>query len=265
MTLQGTPAAEIAHELESAWRTRTPVEPLTERGLLGSTEEAYAAQAAWTGLRETAGDRTIGRKIGLTSPAMQRQMGVNEPDFGSLWESRFFPAQGRRTDLPTGEFVQPRVEGELAFLLARRLEGPGVTIQAVLAATEAVAVAVEVVDSRVADWRIKLFDTIADNASYGAFTLGPWSAALRASDLRTVGMTVHRNGQPVSQALGAAALGHPAAAVAWLANKLGSFGVALEAGDIVLSGSLAGAEPAARDDVFALQVTGQPPLTVRFT
>ena len=212
-----------------------------------------------------AGRRIVGRKIGLTSFAMQEQMGVDEPDYGSLWASRYFPAKTGRTEIPTDAFLQPRVEGELAFLIGKPLEGANVTPQEVLAATEALAVSVEVVDSRIEDWRIKLADTIADNASYGGFTLGPWSRSLREADLRTLGMLIHQNGEPTVQAIGAAALGGPARAVAWLARKLTSFGVNLEPGDVVLSGALGKAVPASKGDVFVLEVYGQSPLTVAFT
>ena len=138
------------------------------------------------------------------------------------------------------------------------------TPQEVLAATEALAPASEVVDSRITDWRIELADTIADNASYGGFVLGPWSRSLRDQALRTLGMLVHKNGETVAQAVGAAALGGPARAVAWLARKLTSFDVSLKAGDVVLSGALGGATNASRGDTFVLETHGQPTLTVSF-
>jgi 2-keto-4-pentenoate hydratase len=127
-----------------------------------------------------------------------------------------------------------------------------------------VSVAAEIIDSRIADWRIKLPDTIADNASYGGFVIGPWSTALKDSDLRTVGMLTHQTGFRVAEGVGAAALGHPAEAVAWLANKLSGFGVSLEEGDVVLSGALAKAVPVSRDDTFLLEAHGQPLLKLEF-
>ncbi len=253
----------LARRLDEAWENREPIAPLTESDGL-AVDQSYAVQSRWTGMRLERGEGLVGRKIGLTSPAMQEQMGVNEPDYGSLWASRYFPATAGRVEIPADAFLQPRVEGEIAFLIGRPLEGTSVTPQEVLVATEALAIAVEVVDSRIEDWRIKLPDTIADNASYGGFTLGPWSRALRETDLRTLGMLIHQNGQPVVQAIGAAALGSPARAVAWLANKLTSFGVRLEPGDIVLSGALGRATPAQKGDVFVLEAYGQPPLTVTF-
>lgn len=259
-------AKTLGRKLDKAWETRTPIPPLTESDNLDSVEEAYAAQSEWSKLRLSRGERIIGRKIGLTSKVVQEQMGVNEPDYGNLWASSYFPAvSGRVVEIPTDAFLQPRLEGELAFLIGKPLGGPDVTLQEVLAATHALATAVEVIDSRIEGWRIKLPDTIADNASYGGFTLGPWSTTLREADLRTLGMLIHQNGLPTVQAIGAAALGNPARAVAWLATKLSSFGVSLEPGDIVLSGALGRALPVQQGDVFVLETHGQPPLTVAFT
>ena len=260
----GVQAEVLAKRLDDAWEDRSPISPLSESEGLSAVEDAYAVQSAWSELRLSRGERIVGRKIGLTSQAMQDQMGVNEPDYGSLWGSRYSPSRGGRAEIPADTFLQPRLEGEIAFLMGRPLAGPGVTLQEVLVATEALAVAVEVVDSRIEDWRIKLADTIADNASYGGFTLGPWSRALKETDLRTLGMLIHQNGIPVVEGLGAAALGNPARAVAWLANKLASFDVSLQPGDMVLSGSLGRAIPAQRGDVFILEAHGQPPLTVTF-
>jgi len=255
----------LAWRLDEAWEKRKPIEPLTETEALESFEDAYAIQSGWSRLRLDRGERIIGRKIGLTSLAMQEQMGVNEPDYGSLWASRYFPATGGRVEIPVESFLQPRLEGELAFLIGKPLTGTNVTPQEVLAATEALAVSIEVVDSRIADWRIKLPDTISDNASYGGFTIGPWSRNLRHADLRTIGMMVHKNGAPVIEGIGAAVLGSPPQAVAWLARKLHSFGVSLNPGDVVLSGSLGKAVPVEQGDVFVLEFHGQPPLTATFT
>ena len=254
----------LADLLDESWRTRRPVAPLSESHGLRSPRDAYLVQTAWNDIQLGRGERVVGRKIGLTSRAMQEQLGVNEPDFGTLWASRYFPATGGRAAVPSGIFLQPRVEGEIAFLIGRRLKGPDVTVQDVLAATEAVAPAIEVVDSRIRDWRITLADTIADNASFGAFTVGAWSRAMLQRDLRLVGMVLTRNGVETVEGVGAAALGHPARCVAWLANKLAEFGVELQPGDIVLSGALARALPVRGGDVVVLEMDGQPPLVVRF-
>ncbi|GAA5335668.1 MULTISPECIES: 2-keto-4-pentenoate hydratase [Thermus] len=252
----------FAQELEGAWVERRPIEPLSERGLKG-IEAAYRVQEAWNRLRLAKGDKVVGRKIGLTSKAVQEQLGVDQPDYGNLWASRFL-GMGERAEVAASLFLQPRVEGELAFLLGKRLEGPHVTPQEVLAATEAVAFALEIVDSRIRDWRIRIEDTIADNASFGAFFVGPWERALLEEDLSTLGLVLYRNGEAVAQGAGAACLGHPARAVAWLANALAAFGVALEPGEIVMSGAWAPVQVARPGDLFTLVGTGGRALTLRF-
>lgn len=254
----------LSAELGRAWEEGRPIEPVAGVPDSPDPDLAYEVQARWTGQRVTGGDRIVGHKIGLTSSAMQQQMGVDEPDYGCVLASRVFGTRGGVTEMPVSTFIQPRVEGELAFLLGRRLEGPHVTPQQVLAATDAVAAAVEVVDSRIKDWKISLFDTIADNASYGGLAHGRWDAGLRTADLRTVGMILRLNGSVVVEATGSAALGHPARAVAWLANKLTGHGVALEPGEIVLSGSLGRAFPVAAGDCLQIECTGQPMLTTHF-
>jgi 2-keto-4-pentenoate hydratase len=259
-----TGLAALAARLDRAWEDRVPVRPLSETDGLDTAERAYQVQRHWTELRESRGERVIGAKIGLTSRAMQEQMGVSTPDFGSLWESRCYPARRGKAELPAEQFVQPRTEGEIAFLLGRPLAGAHVTAPHVLAATAALAVAVEVVDSRIQDWRITLADTIADNASYGALSLGPWSRAMREQDLRTVGMVLSHQGLPAVEGTGSAALGHPARSVAWLVRTLAGFGVGLRAGDVVLSGSLGRSVPSRRGDVLVVEMSGQPPLTVTF-
>lgn len=253
----------LAQELDRAWEQQVAVQPLSERGVISSAAEAYAVQQAWSALRRERGERILGRKIGLTAKAIQQQLGVHDPDYGELWASRFFELRDGRVEIPAAPFLLPRLEGEVAFLIGSELRGPGITTQDVLAATEACTLAVELVDSRVEGWRIKLVDTVADNASYGGFTLGPWSKAMRAEELRTLGMIIQRNGETVIEGVGAAALGHPARAVAWLANKLGEFGVALRPGDVVLSGSLGGASPFAQGDLFTVEMHGQPPISIR--
>jgi len=254
----------LAARLQDAWDSGRPIDPLTETDHLDDIASAYAVQEAWSEQRLNAGERVLGRKIGLTSRAVQEQMGVDEPDYGTLWASRFFPAPGGRGDVPADMFLQPRVEGELAFLLGELPVSETFSAQQVLAATEAVAPSIEIVDSRITDWRIKLADTVADNASYGGFLLGPWSRVLRDTDLRTIGMVVTQNGERVAEGVGAAALGHPAQAVAWLLTKLASLGVRARAGDIILSGALGITVPARRGDRFAVEFYGQPPLLLAF-
>lgn len=255
---------EIAAMLEAAWQSRAPIEPLSEMEQL-HLEDAYGVQHEWTRLRIENGDSVYGRKIGLTSAAIRRQAGVDEPDYGSLWASRYFPAPGSRAEVPFDQFIQARVEGEIAFLIGRTLGSGRITAQEVLAATEALAVSIEIVDSRIKDWRIKIADTVADNASYGGVVHGPWTRTLRYRDLSTLGMVLYRNGIVAETGVGVAALDGPAHAVAWLANKLASFGEALEEGAIVLSGSLGSAIDVERGDLITLKIADENPLSVRFT
>jgi 2-keto-4-pentenoate hydratase len=255
---------ELAERLQNAWQARLPVEPFSDSGEITSVDESYAVQRAWASIRADDGEASVGRKIGLTSRGMQAQMGVHEPDFGELWASRAFAPRDGIAEFPTELFIQPRVEGELAFLIGGELVGPGITADDVLAAAVAVSPAIEVVDSRIADWRIKLVDTIADNASYGAFTLGEWSEDLLRQDLREVRLSVTHNQQMTVSEQGRAVLGSPLAAVAWLANKLGSFGEPIRAGDVVLSGSFGPASAAVAGDEFTVEVPGQKPVRARF-
>ncbi len=257
-------ARDLARQLEQAWQTRQPLAPFTETGAIGSVEEAYAVQSEWETIRLAAGDRILGRKVGLTSQAMQKQFGVTEPDFGRLLESRYYPAQDGRARIPIAPFLQARIEGEIAFRISEPLAGPGVTAEQVLGATGGLALAAEIIDSRLEDWRIKLIDTVADNGSFGGFTHGPWDDASRGRDLPDLRLVIKRNGAPIEEGLGSAVLGHPANSVAWLINKLSEFGVALDSGDIILSGSLVASIPANGGDEFSLELAGQPALTVKF-
>jgi len=259
------PIASLAAQLEQAWETRQPIDPLHESHGLEDVEAAYQIQQAWVARRLEQGDAVVGRKIGLTSRVMQEQLGVNEPDYGTLLASLALPAPEGIALVPVDRFIQPRVEGEIAFLLKEPLSGPGVSVLDVFRATGAVAAAIEVIDSRIRDWRIRLVDTVADNASCGAFAVGPWCTRWRELDLAHAGMTLHVNGRLAASGTGAAALGHPAACVAWLANKLGSLGQRLEAGDVVLSGSLGPAVPVAAGSVAWLEVGGLASVAVHFT
>lgn len=260
-----TAVQTIAGRLDRAWRTGVAIPPISESDGVADVETAYAIQAEWTAMRLARSESIAGRKIGLTSKAIQQQLGVSEPDYGTLWKSSYYPAANGRVEIPAADFLQPRVEGEVAFLIGKPLRGPNLTMRDVLAATEACALGVEIVASRIADWRIKLVDTIADNASYGGFTLGPWDRRMRDADLAALAMTIRHNGALAAEGVGAAALGHPAAATAWLANKLLEFGVALEPGDIVISGGITKMLQVKAGDRFEFSLTGQPAVTVSFS
>jgi 2-keto-4-pentenoate hydratase len=243
---------------------RKPIEPFSSTLDLQTVEQAYATQRAWATMRVAAGERIVGRKIGLTSPGMQRQMSVGEPDYGDLWGSRWYSAENGVAEVPSADFIQPRVEGELAFMIGSDLAGPGISEEDVLAAAVAAAPAIEIIDSRIAGWRIKLVDTIADNASYGGFVVGEWSESLLRADLREIVLTLsHREAVLVSEP-GTAVLGSPLTAVAWLANKLAAFGVTIRKGDLVLSGAFGASAPVVPGE-FGVQVAGYKRLQLTFT
>jgi 2-keto-4-pentenoate hydratase len=257
-------AHHIAQRLDNAWRTHTPIEPIAETVGAGNINLAYAIQSAWSEQRQARGEQIVGRKIGLTSEVIQAQLGVSEPDYGALWQSSYYPAISGHVMIPAKDFLQPRIEGEIAFRIARPLLGTAISAEQVIEASDACALAVEIVDSRIADWRIKLVDTIADNASYGGFALGPWDEAMRLADLPSLAMEIHHNGVLAAEGVGAAALGSPARSTAWLANKLSEFGIGLNPGDIILSGGLTRMLPVIAGDSFVFRLTGQPDLVVEF-
>ena len=255
----------LAERLDAAWRSGVPIAPISDSDGVTDAATAYAIQAAWTRMRLARGERIAGRKIGLTAKAIQQQLGVSEPDYGALWQSSFYPAQDGRVEIPARDFLQPRLEGEVAFLIGKPLQGPGLTAADVLAATDACALGVEIVASRIADWKIKLADTIADNASYGGFTHGPWDKRLREADLAALELRIEHNGAPAGQGLASAVLGNPAVSTAWLVNKLGELGVGLAPGDVVISGAVTKMLPIKAGDRFVVSLTSQPSLAVSFT
>ncbi|MQA05754.1 MAG: 2-keto-4-pentenoate hydratase [Streptosporangiales bacterium] len=236
---------QLAAELDRARRDRVPVPPLTERFPELTVDDAYAVQSELLRLRLAEGHLVKGYKIGLTSAAMQRQLGVDQPDYAQLSSDMFLD----QSTPVGGTLIQGRVEPEVAFVLGRTLTGPGVTTADVLSATDYVLPALEVIDSRIEDWRISLVDTIADHASSAGVVLGSRPTPLTAAgDLRLMGCNLYRNGELVGTGAGAATLGSPATSVAWLANKLGSLGVPLAAGMVVLPGSITAAVPSGPGD-----------------
>lgn len=224
--------AEMAGELHRARLERTPVPAFTGCGALLDTGTAYAVQSRGIALREAAGEAVVGGKLGFTSEAMRRAMGVHTPNYGWLTDAMLTP--GDEVDLAT--LIHPKAEPEIAFLLGADLTGPGVTAADVLAATAAVAPCLEVVDSRYVDFRFQAADNIADDSSAGCLLLGePVELDHDRTDLRLVGCVVTVDGRVAHTAAGAAADGDPAAAVAWMANHCGR---TLRAGWVVISGGL---------------------------
>jgi 2-keto-4-pentenoate hydratase len=206
----------------------------------GSIDDAYAVQRINADRMLAEGHRVVGWKIGLTSVAVQSQLGVDQPDFGVLFAAM---CAGDDEPIELNELLQPRVEAEVAFVLGADVETDQITTVDVLRATDFVTPAIEVVDSRIAEWDITIVDTIADNASSGRFVVGARPTPLRDVDLRGVQMTLSADGEVVSKGSGAACLSHPVNAVVWLANTLVARGQALRAGDVVLSGALGPMHP----------------------
>ena len=253
---------QLGDELYQALVKREVLAPLTERHSDITIEDAYRVQQRMIARRLEAGERIVGKKIGVTSKAVMNMLGVFQPDFGMLTDGMLY---NEGEAIPANTLIQPEAEGEIAFVLKKDLKGPGVTAADVLAATEGVMTCFEIVDSRIRDWKIKIQDTVADNASCGVFVLGDRLVDPRRVDLNTCGMVLEKNGEIVATGSGAAALGAPANAVAWLANTLGALDIALKAGEVVLSGSLAAMVPVAAGDNLRVTIGGIGSCSVRFT
>ncbi|QZT60691.1 2-keto-4-pentenoate hydratase [Mycolicibacterium austroafricanum] len=239
-----------------------PIGQLTQRYPQMDIADAYAIQQVNLAKRVDQGRIVVGRKIGLTSEPMQTLLGVDQPDFGYLLDDMVVPSG---STLPRNRFCAPRVEPEVAFLLDQPLRGPGITVQQVRAATGAVAAALEIVDSRIADWKLTLCDTVADNASSGAVVLGPWLPFTDDVELASARASLCLNGTEIDTGLGSAVLGDPAAAVAWLANALAPFGVALQPGQFVMSASFTTAAFVEPGDDASAAVSGLGTVSVTFT
>jgi 2-keto-4-pentenoate hydratase len=234
-TLEETRLADLAARLRTAEDERAPIAPLTETVPELTVADAYRIQQLNVHRRKEEGGLVRGRKVGLTSLAMQQQLGVDEPDFGALFADMVVEEGDA---VPVSELIAPRIEAEIAFVMETDLQGPGVSSADALRAVSGALPALEIIDSRVADWKIKLPDTIADNASSARVVCGGRLTPVAELDLRTIGMVLSVDGEVAATGAGAAVLGNPIRCVAWLANKLGEFGVPLRAGDLVLAGAL---------------------------
>ncbi|API59688.1 2-oxopent-4-enoate hydratase [Tardibacter chloracetimidivorans] len=240
-------------ELFEALNSRVAIAPLRDR-LPGITvADGYRIQERMVARMVATGDSIVGKKIGVTSKAVQNMMQVFEPDFGQLTASM---EHRSGAGLAMDSMIQPRIEGEIAFVLKRDLAGPGLTAVDVLAATAHVVPCFEVVDSRITDWDIRIQDTISDNASCGAYILGDTTVDPRDIDLSLVGMLIEKNGEPAATGVGAAVQGSPVNAVVWLVNRLGALGVTFRAGEVILSGSLAALVPVAVGDRIVAHFDG---------
>ncbi len=261
METSTTTRTDAARVLLQAYASGVPTAPLTEQFDGLSVEDAYAIQleqvASWT----AAGRTVIGHKVGLTSAAMQKQLGVDQPDFGHLMDDF---AHLEHQAIPLQGYLQPRIEPEIAFVLRKPLTGPGVTVTQAIDAVDYVLPALEIVDSRVADWKITLVDTIADNASSGGFVLGSTPTRLQDVDLRLTGCVFSSNSRIVGTGAGGAVLGSPITSLVWLANTVGALGTTLEAGHVILPGSVTSMVPVAPGDVLTATFAGLGSVTARF-
>ena len=255
-----TDAPAKARALYDARRTRVPIPPFTDDDPSLGMADGYAIQRELIELLLADGDRIVGHKVGLTSKPMQKMVGVDSPDYGPVLASTIY----RDGDtIPAGRFIAPKIEAEIVFVIGERLEGPGVTVTQAHAAIAGAVAAMEIVDSRIADWRIKLADTVADLASNGAMATSSRIVPITDIDTRLIGMTLTRNGELIDTGAGAAALGDPVAVVAWLANVLGGDGVALEPGHLIMTGALHAAVPMTPGDVVRAEFDRLGPITVR--
>lgn len=259
MTIDASVAKAAAQALYDARRTGVPIPPFTDANPDWGVDEGYAIQQELVDRLLADGERIVGYKLGLTSAPMQRLLGVDSPDFGPVFASGVF---GDGVQVPLDRFIAPRVEAEIAVVLAADLTGPDCTPARAAAAAAGVAAAIEIVDSRVVDWRIRLADTVADLASGGAIALSSRVVPVDGFDLRLLGMVFTRAGEVVATGAGAAALGDPFAAVAWLANTLAPMGVVLPAGSVVMTGALHAMAPIARGDVFRAEFDRLGPITL---
>lgn len=263
MSLSDSQRKELGEELYNALKQEITIAPLTERFPEIEIEDAYHISQAMLEARiADRGVKVVGKKIGVTSAAVQEMLGVFQPDFGFLTSDMVVENESEVSI--KGCMIQPRAEAEIAFLLKEDLKGPGVTEEDVLRATECVMPCFEIVDSRIHDWKIKIQDTIADNASCGVYAVGNEKADPNEVDLPNLTVNVFKNGEQISSGQGSAVQGNPLTAVAWLANTLGEFGIPFKAGEVILSGSLVPLEPVVPGDEMHMELSGLGSCTVKF-
>ena len=247
--------------LYNAWLERHVISPLLEQVPDITLQDSYAIQLHMVNRRVLAGETVVGKKIGVTSKPIQDFLGVYEPDFGQL-TSGMIRTEADGVDL--NQLIQPKAEAELAFVLARDLVGPGITATDVLRATAYVSPCFEIVDSRIRDWKLKIQDTVADNASCGVYLLGDVKGDPRKLDITMAGMVLRKNGELFSTGVGAAVQGSPVNAVVWLANTLGRLGLPFRAGEVILSGSQSALIPVTNGDELVCTIGGLGTCRARF-
>lgn len=252
---------ELADQLWEAEKNRTQIQRLTDRFPEMTVADAYRIQLENVDRRLKSGQRLIGMKIGLTSQGMQKLLHVDVPDYGHLFDGMLL-TDGQVCHV--SQLIQPKAEGELSFCLNKTLKGPGVTVADVYEAVRYVVPSIEIVDSRIQDWKVKLQDTVADNGSSARLMVGAQMTPIEQVDMRLTGMTLEKNGELVNSGTTAEVWGNPAAAVACLANMLAEFDIALEAGSIVMAGALTAAVPVEAGDAVTASFQGMGSVTVRF-
>ncbi len=252
---------ELADQLWEAEENRTQIQRLTDRFPEMTVADAYRIQLVNVERRLKNGQRLIGMKIGLTSQGMQKLLNVDVPDYGHLFDGMLL-TDGQVCHI--SQLIQPKVEGELSFCLSKTLKGPGVTVADVYDAVRYVAPSIEIVDSRIQDWKVKLQDTVADNGSSARLMMGARMTPIEQVDMRLTGMTLEKNGELVNSGTTAEVWGNPAAAVACLANMLAEFSIELKAGSIVMAGALTAAVPVEAGDVVTASFQGMGSVTVKF-
>ncbi|MCY4044924.1 MAG: fumarylacetoacetate hydrolase family protein [Cellvibrionales bacterium] len=253
----------LGDELYEALEEQKTITPFTDRNIDITIDDAYYISLRMLENRlEKNGEKVVGKKIGVTSKVVQEMLGVHRPDFGFLTHTMEYPNNGKVSIKDT--MIQPRAEAEIGFKLKKDLKGPGVTEQDVLDATDYIMPCFEIVDSRINDWKIKIQDTIADNASCGVYALGEDQADPNQLDLPNLKVVVKKNGEFLSEGLGSAVQGNPLTAVAWLANTLGEYGIPFLAGEVILSGSLVPLEPVVAGDTMEMDLEGVGTCTIHF-
>jgi 2-keto-4-pentenoate hydratase len=256
-----TKIQDFAAQLAQAEATKVGIDPLIVSDPEITVDDAYYIQLENIKKKLEAGQKIVGKKIGLTSVAVQKMLGVDEPDYGHLLDTMVVENGGT---IDTKDMLQPKVEGEIAFILKKDLKGPNVTAVDVIQATDYVVPALEIVDSRIQDWKISLRDTVSDNASSGLYVLGGKPTKLEDINLELVGMALYQNGEVSNTGVGAAALGNPATCVAWLANRLADYDITLKAGEVILSGALSGMVAANPGDNFVARFAHLGQVSVNF-
>lgn len=241
---------KAATALLEAENEKQPIAPLTSSTEEISVDEAYQIQLHQIRHKVDNGAVIVGKKIGLTSKVMQEMFNVNEPDYGHILNDMIYQEE---ETISLDQFIQPKIEFEIAFVLKKDVKGPGITMDDVIEATDYIVPALEIIDSRIKDWQIKFEDTVADNGSSAGAVIGKTTTRINDLDLAEIGMNVYRNNEFLDSAKGAAVMGHPAKAVAWLANALGNYDISLYAGEVILSGALSKAIVIEDGDTFTAE------------